>query len=97
VSAAKQHPHRPGISPALGLPAGRDDLSMISQTASNEGDSSMWRFSPHKARRTAPGRRPSTPYQRLGIPWPEDLTWEELLNMTSEQLPDKLSTAKPAA
>jgi len=42
-------------------------------------------------------RRHSTPYQRLGIPWPDDLTWEELLKMTPEQLRDKLSTAKPAA
>jgi len=42
-------------------------------------------------------RRHSTPYQRLGIPWPDDLTWEELLNRTPEHLRDKLSTAKPAA
>jgi len=28
VSAAKQHPHRPGISPALGLRAGSDVPSL---------------------------------------------------------------------
>jgi hypothetical protein len=33
VSAAKQHPHRPGLAPALGLRAGRDCLVMVSQTA----------------------------------------------------------------
>jgi hypothetical protein len=39
-------------------------------------------------------RRGSTPYQRLGVPWPEGLRWWELLKMTPEQLADKLSTAK---
>jgi uncharacterized protein (TIGR03032 family) len=33
VSAAKQHPHRPGIFPALGLPAGVMCPFMLSQTA----------------------------------------------------------------
>ena len=38
-------------------------------------------------------RRGTTPYQRLGIPWPEGLRWWDLLKMTPEQLRDKLSTA----
>jgi hypothetical protein len=33
VSAAKQHPHRPGIAPALGLRAGSNGLVIVSQTA----------------------------------------------------------------
>jgi hypothetical protein len=39
-------------------------------------------------------RRNTTPYQRLGVPWPEGLRWWDLLKMTPEQLRDKLSTAK---
>jgi hypothetical protein len=39
-------------------------------------------------------RRGTTPYQRLGIPWPEGLRCWELLKLTPEQLRDKLSTAK---
>ena len=39
-------------------------------------------------------RRHTTPYQRLGIPWPPDLYWWQLLKLTPEQLRDKLSTAK---
>jgi hypothetical protein len=39
-------------------------------------------------------RRNTTPYQRLGVPWPEGLRWSDLLKMTPEQLRDKLSTAK---
>jgi hypothetical protein len=42
-------------------------------------------------------RRRTCPYQRLGVPWPEDLRWWELLKMTPEQLRDRLSTAKKAA
>jgi hypothetical protein len=41
-------------------------------------------------------RRNTTPYQRLGIPWPEGLRWWDLLKLTPEQLRDKLSTAKMA-
>jgi cell division protein FtsB len=39
-------------------------------------------------------RRNTTPYGRLGVPWPEGLRWWDLLKMTPEQLRDKLSTAK---
>jgi hypothetical protein len=42
-------------------------------------------------------RRKTTPYQRLGIPWPDDLSWWDMLKLTPEQLRDKLSTAKTAA
>ena len=41
-------------------------------------------------------RRHTTPYQRLGIPWPEGLRWWEVLKLTPEQLRDKLSTATKA-
>jgi len=37
-------------------------------------------------------RRNTTPYQRLGITWPEDLNWWNLLKLTPEQLRAKLST-----
>jgi hypothetical protein len=39
-------------------------------------------------------RRRTTPYGRLGVPWPEGLSWWEMLKLTPEQLRDKLSTAK---
>jgi hypothetical protein len=42
-------------------------------------------------------RRKTSPYQRLGLSWPEGLRWWELLKLTPEQLRDKLSTAKNAA
>lgn len=42
-------------------------------------------------------RRDSTPYQRLGVPWPEGLRWWDLLKRTPEQLRNELSTAKKAA
>jgi hypothetical protein len=42
-------------------------------------------------------RRKTTPYQRLGVPWTESISWWELLKMTPEQLRDKLSTARVAA
>lgn len=38
-------------------------------------------------------RRKTTPYQRLGVPWPEGLRWWDVLKLTPEQLRDKLSTA----
>jgi hypothetical protein len=41
-------------------------------------------------------RRNTTPYQRLGIPWPEGLPWWQVLKLTPEQLRNKLSTAKKA-
>jgi hypothetical protein len=41
-------------------------------------------------------RRKTTPYERLGVPWPEGLRWWDVLKMTPEQLRDKLSTAKNA-
>ena len=42
-----------------------------------------------------PGRhRQTTPYQRLGVPWPEGLRWWDVLKLTPEQLRHKLSTAK---
>jgi hypothetical protein len=42
-------------------------------------------------------RRGKTPYQRLGLPWPEGLRWWDLLKLTPEQLREQLSTAKTAA
>jgi hypothetical protein len=39
-------------------------------------------------------RRRTTPYQRLGVPWPEGLRWWDVLKLTPEQLRQKLSTAK---
>jgi hypothetical protein len=39
-------------------------------------------------------RRNTTPYGRLGVPWPEGLRWWDMLKMTPEQLRNKLSTAK---
>jgi hypothetical protein len=42
-------------------------------------------------------RRKTTPYQRLGVPWPEGLSWWELLKLTPEQLRGKLSTARMVA
>jgi hypothetical protein len=41
-------------------------------------------------------RRRTTPYQRLGVPWPKGLRWWDLLKLTPEQLRDKLSTATKA-
>ena len=42
-------------------------------------------------------RRGTTPYQRLGVPWPEGLCWRDVLKLTPEQLRNKLSTANKAA
>jgi hypothetical protein len=42
-------------------------------------------------------RRKTTPYQRLGVPWPPGLHWWDVLKLTPEQLRDKLSTARMAA
>src|SRR5205085_1338242 len=39
-------------------------------------------------------RRGTTPYQRLGVPWPEGMRWWDVLKLTPEQLREKLSTAK---
>jgi hypothetical protein len=39
-------------------------------------------------------RRKTTPYQRLGVPWPEGLRWWDMLKWSPEQLRDKLSTLK---
>jgi hypothetical protein len=41
-------------------------------------------------------RRKTTPYERLGISWPPDLPWWELLKLTPEQLTDKLSKTNVA-
>jgi len=41
-------------------------------------------------------RRGSTPYQRLGVRWPEGLRWWDVLKLTPEQLRNKLSTAQKA-
>jgi len=41
-------------------------------------------------------RRNTTPYERLGVPWPEGLCWCDVLKLTPEQLRDKLSTTKTA-
>jgi alanyl-tRNA synthetase len=42
-------------------------------------------------------RRKTTPYERLGVPWPPGLRWWEVLKLTPEQLRNKLSTTKLAA
>jgi len=42
-------------------------------------------------------RRGTTPYQRLGVPWPEGMRWWDVLKLTPEQLRERLSTAKKAA
>ena len=39
-------------------------------------------------------RRGTTPYQRLGVPWPEGLRGWDMLKMTPEQLRHELSTVK---
>jgi hypothetical protein len=36
-------------------------------------------------------RRGTTPYERLGVPWPPGLGWWDVLKLTPEQLRDKLS------
>ncbi len=42
-------------------------------------------------------RRKTTPYERLGVPWPEGMRWWDVLKLTPEQLRDKLSTTEMAA
>ncbi len=42
-------------------------------------------------------RHKTTPYERLGVPWPPGLHWWQVLKLTPEQLRDKLSTARIAA
>ena len=42
-------------------------------------------------------RRGTTPYERLGVPWPPGMRWWDVLKMTPEQLREKLSTATMAA
>jgi hypothetical protein len=39
-------------------------------------------------------RRGTTPYERLGVPWPPGLRWWDVLKLTPEQLRDKLSALK---
>lgn len=39
-------------------------------------------------------RRGTTPYERLGVPWPEGLRWWDVLKLTPKQLRERLSTAK---
>lgn len=41
-------------------------------------------------------RRNTTPYQRLRVPWPEGMSWWQVLKLTPEQLRDELSTTKTA-
>jgi hypothetical protein len=41
-------------------------------------------------------RRKTTPYQRLGVPWPEGLRWWDVLKLTPEQLRQELSTPRKA-
>jgi hypothetical protein len=42
-------------------------------------------------------RRGQSPYQRLGVPWPEGLRWWDALKWSPEQLRNELSTRKGAA
>lgn len=51
-----------------------------------------WNCHPFSAGR----RRKTTPYERLGVPWPPDLPWWDVFKLTPEQLRDKLSTANRA-
>jgi hypothetical protein len=39
-------------------------------------------------------RRNTTPYERLGVPWPLGLRWWDVLKMTPEQLRERLSTVE---
>jgi len=39
-------------------------------------------------------RRGRTPYELLGVPWPEELRWWDVLKWSPEQLRDKLSALK---
>jgi hypothetical protein len=41
-------------------------------------------------------RRGTTPYERLGVPWPPGLHWWDVLKLTPEQLRDKLSASEKA-
>ena len=41
-------------------------------------------------------RRKTSPYERLGVPWPPGLRWWEALKLTPEELRAKLSTAQKA-
>src|SRR5262249_60510344 len=41
-------------------------------------------------------RRGHTPYELLGVPWPEGMRWWDVLKLPPEQLRKKLSTAKKA-
>lgn len=41
-------------------------------------------------------RRGTSPYQRIGLPWPRDLPWWEILKMPPEQLCEKLSAQRLA-
>ena len=41
-------------------------------------------------------RRGTSPYQRLGVPWPERLRWWDVLKWSPEQLRERLSTVKNA-
>lgn len=41
-------------------------------------------------------RRKTTPYERLGVPWPTGLSWWEVLKLTPEQLREQLSPAREA-
>jgi hypothetical protein len=42
-------------------------------------------------------RRGTSPYQRLGMPWPEGLRWWDVLKWSPEQLREKLSAPAQAA
>ena len=42
-------------------------------------------------------RRGKTPYELLGVPWPDGMCWWDVLKLTPEQLRAKLSTARRAA
>jgi hypothetical protein len=42
-------------------------------------------------------RRGHTPYQLLGLPWPDGLRWWDVLKLTPEQLRERLSRTKMAA
>jgi hypothetical protein len=42
-------------------------------------------------------RKGQSPYQRLGVPWPQGVSWWEVLSWTPERLRQELSTAGNAA
>jgi len=58
-------------------------------------DLKRWYWNCHEFRTGR--RRGQSPYQRLGVAWPEGLRWWDVLKWSPEQLQQKLSAFPPAA